>query len=291
MSAQNNQKHQEHTIDVPGARLHYEVRGSGPVVALIGHPMDTTGFVPLAEQLADDYTVVTYDPRGISRSTIDDPEQDAEPDLIGDELHRLLAAVTDEPAYVFGSSGGAVTTLALTAAHPEQVRVLVAHEPPLTAFLPDAEAARAAVRDIYETYQTDPGAAWSKFFALTALAPDAGDQLETSVPEADGQPEAEHAGPPSEPSEQDMANAHRMMAHSLLPITGYRPDIDALRSSSTRVVIGVGATSAGQFANRTGVALAERLGSAPVAFPSDHAGFLTEPKVFADQLRELFRAR
>src|SRR5215470_8311010 len=48
-----------HALDVPGARLYYERRGSGPLLLMIGSPMDSAGFAPLAGALADEYTVVT----------------------------------------------------------------------------------------------------------------------------------------------------------------------------------------------------------------------------------------
>ena len=87
-----------HTLDVPGARLYYEVRGSGPTLMLVGHPMGTSGFDPIAPLLADEFTVVTYDPRGFARSTIDDPNQDAEPDLLADDARRVSEAVGELPA-------------------------------------------------------------------------------------------------------------------------------------------------------------------------------------------------
>ena len=107
-----------HTLHVPGARLHYEVRGAGPVVLVIGSPMASAEFAPLADALATDHTVVTYDPRGIAASSIDDPEQDSTPELRADDVAALLDAVGAESADVFGSSGGAVTGLALVAKHP-----------------------------------------------------------------------------------------------------------------------------------------------------------------------------
>src|SRR6516162_10622752 len=97
-----------HILEVPGARLYYEVRGSGPVLMLVGHPMGASGFATIAPLLAETYTVVTYDPRGFGRSRIDDPDQDAEPDLLADDGRRVLEAVGEVPADVFGSSGGAV---------------------------------------------------------------------------------------------------------------------------------------------------------------------------------------
>ncbi len=51
------------TVEVPGARLYCEVRGKGSLVVLVGAPMDATSFAPLADLLADGYTVLTTDPR------------------------------------------------------------------------------------------------------------------------------------------------------------------------------------------------------------------------------------
>src|SRR5215216_1505372 len=100
-----------HTVDVPGARLHYERRGSGPLLLMIGSPMDSTGFAGLADALARDYTVVTYDPRGIGNSSREDTSQDVMPEQQADDVHRLLSVLGGGPAHVFGSSGGAVAGL------------------------------------------------------------------------------------------------------------------------------------------------------------------------------------
>jgi pimeloyl-ACP methyl ester carboxylesterase len=136
-----------HTLDVPGARLHYEVRGEGPLLVLTGAPMAAAAFWPLADVLAADHTVVTHDPRGISASVLDDPEQDSTPDLRADDLAALLDALDAESADVIGSSGGALTGLALVARYPGRVGTLIAHEPPLLELLPDAAERRAAVDD------------------------------------------------------------------------------------------------------------------------------------------------
>ncbi|MGN6175885.1 MAG: alpha/beta fold hydrolase [Streptosporangiaceae bacterium] len=62
------------TLKVPGASLYHEIRGSGPVLLLIcGGVYDAAGYAGLAQQLADRYTVVTYDRRGNSRSPLDGP--------------------------------------------------------------------------------------------------------------------------------------------------------------------------------------------------------------------------
>lgn len=141
-----------HTVRVPGATIHYEVRGSGPALVAAGSPMASQYFAPLAQALADSFTVITYDPRGIGRSTIDDPTQESTPDLRADDVLAVLDAVGAERADFFGSSGGAVTGLALATRYPDRVRTLVAHEPPLLAILPDAAEQLAGTDEIIATY-------------------------------------------------------------------------------------------------------------------------------------------
>jgi len=126
--------------------------------------MASADFAPLADALAGDHTVVTYDPRGIAGSTIEDPEQDSTPELRADDVAAILDDLGAESADMFGSSGGAVTGLALVARHPGRVRTLIAHEPPLLELLPDAAQQRANTKDIIDTYRTDGmGVAWFKF--------------------------------------------------------------------------------------------------------------------------------
>jgi clorobiocin biosynthesis protein CloN7 len=255
-------------LDVPGARLYYERRGSGPLLLMIGSPMDSTGFAGLAGALADRYTVVTYDPRGIGNSSRQDADQDVTPGQQADDVHRLLSAPGGEPAYVFGSSGGAVVGLALVTAHPHQVRALVAHEPPVVELLPGSTQVRAQIQDIYDTWRAD-GAdkAMRKFMARAGLG------------EAPG---SEADAPRWEPSPEQMARmratTETLLAHLIRPTTRYRPDIEALRAAPARIVVAAGATSKGQLANRSAVALAGQLGTPVVEFPGDHGEFMTLPE-------------
>src|SRR3954464_12118815 len=165
---------QTHTLDVPGAVLHYDVRESetgsdAPVLMLIGSPMDASGFATLAGHFPD-RTVVTYDPRGVSRSERTDDATTSTPDEHADDLHRLISALGAGPVDIFASSGGAVNALALVARHPEQVRTLVAPDPPAFAELPDREPALAACADIHETYlRSGFGPAMAKFIAVVSL--------------------------------------------------------------------------------------------------------------------------
>jgi clorobiocin biosynthesis protein CloN7 len=259
-----------HVLDVPGARLYYERRGNGPLLFLIGSPMDSTGFAPLASALADHYTVVTYDPRGIGHSSREDTSEDVTPAQQADDVHRLLAALGGEPADLFGSSGGAVVGLALVTAHPDQLRTLVAHEPPVVELLPDAAQLRAQIDDIIDTHRVE-GAdkAMQKFMAHAGLG--AGPAQQADAPRWEPSPEQ---------LARMRATTEHFLAHLLRPTTRYRPDIQALRAASTRTVVAGGATSKGQLANRTAVALADQLGTTVVDFPGDHGGFLAFPEQF-----------
>ena len=87
---------------------------------MIGQPMCADGFTALAGLLPE-RRVVTYDPRGLGRSTRTERETTHEPTMQADDLHRLVVTL-GAPVEVFASSGGAVTALAWVAAHPEDCR-------------------------------------------------------------------------------------------------------------------------------------------------------------------------
>ncbi|MDP9166471.1 MAG: alpha/beta hydrolase [Actinomycetota bacterium] len=262
------------SIDVPGASLHYEVRGRGPLLLVIGSPMAAADFAPLAHAMATDHTVVTYDPRGFAGSPVDDPNGPSNPDLRADDVAAILDDLGAQSADVFGSSGGAVTGLALVTRHPGRVGTLVAHEPPLLELLSDAAEQRVATQAITDTFLTEGlQAAWLKFMV------NAGFDVAAF---GDGPPEPQ--GEPVNP-EQALAEGARFFVHDLAPTTQYLPDFEALRSSGSRVVVGLGAESGHLLTHRTSVAVAERLGVDTTEFPGDHGGFLGAPGAFADRLR------
>ena len=282
-----------HNLDVPGAVLAYDVRrddaSTAPILLLIGSPMGAAGFGTLAGHFAD-RTVVTYDPRGVERSERTDDATESTPDQHADDLHRLISALDAGPVEIFASSGGAVNGLALVARHPEQVRTLVAHEPPAAQVVPDREQALAAARDIHETYlRGGVGPAMAKFIALVSHK---------------GLLPADYADRPAPdpamfglPTEDDGSRNDPLVGQNMVSCTHYESDFDALRAASTRIVIGVGAESDGELASRAAVTVAERLGTTPVTFPSGHGGFLGgeygqtgDPDAFAATLRRVLAA-
>ncbi len=265
------------TLKAPGATLHYEVRGSGPVLLMIaGGPADAGVFEGVAGVLADRYTVVTYDPRGNSRSSLDGPPEDQRVGIHAVDAHRLLAAVGTEPAYVLGSSGGALVGLDLVDRYPDQVHTLVAHEPPLLQLLPDAASWRAFGEEVYETYRRDGvGPAMQKFGE--------GVGLEAPEPDAEVPPEALEA------MARMGANIDFFLAHVFRPLGEFVPHVTRLQAAPCRIVLAGGEESRTKPhpAYRAAVAIAERLGTQLVHFPGQHGGFSTHPAGFAETLHSV----
>jgi pimeloyl-ACP methyl ester carboxylesterase len=279
-----------HTLDAPGAVLSYDVRSNDastePVLLLIGSPMGAAGFSSLAGHFTD-RTVVTYDPRGAGRSKRTDGASETTVEEQADDLRRLIDAVGAGPVDIFASSGGAVNALALAAKHPEQIRTLVAHEPPAAQELPDREAALAACDGIKETYLREGfGPGMAKFIALVTH--------EGPIPAGF----ADQPGPDPAtfglPTADDGSRDDALLCLNMPSCPAYRNDFDALQAASCRIVIGVGAESSQNLAGRGGSAVAERLGAPPVTFPGGHDGFLGsehggmgKPDEFAVTLREV----
>lgn len=278
-----------HTLDADRAILTYDLRRTdspAPMLFLIGSPMGAGGFVTLASHFTD-RTVVTYDPRGVERSTKADPASVSTPEQHADDLHRIIEALGAAPVDLFASSGGAVNALALVAAHPGDVRTLVAHEPPLAGIVPDREGALAACRAVADAYQQGGfGAGMARFIGVVSH------QGPFTLEEAAAPgPDPAMFGLPTE---DDGNRSDPLLFANVITSTHYEPDFDALRAAPTRIVVAVGVKSEGQLAFRGGVAAAERLGLEPARFPSDHGGFLGgeygqagDPDAFGAKLREV----
>src|SRR4029077_11561798 len=178
------------TLGVPGANLYYEVRGSGAVLLMMpGGPADANVFKNITGELATDFTVVTYDPRGLSRSPLVAPlEKNRIVQIFADDVSRLLAHMTKEKAFVFASSGGATIGLDLAARHAGQIDTIVPHEPPSPTLLPDTARIRAGMHEVVDTYKSgDFGGAFGKFSALIEM------HREPPPPPAQGEPTPEAA--------------------------------------------------------------------------------------------------
>jgi pimeloyl-ACP methyl ester carboxylesterase len=281
-----------HTLATPEVDIAYDVHGplptadGRPPLFMIGQPMDATGFVALTAQLPD-RTVITYDPRGIGRSTRKDGQVVQTPEAQAGDVHAVIEALGAGPVEMFASSGGAVTALALVAAYPGDVTTLVAHEPPLLTTLPDAEAAGRAQAGYLGAYQAKgSNAGMAAFIAMTSWSGEFTDDY--------------FARPPADPAafgmptEDDGTRDDPLLSGCADPITAYRPDVEALKAAPTRIVLAAGVETGQTVTARTAAAMAGLLGQEVVVFPSHHGGFLDgtfgypgQPEAFAVTLREV----
>ncbi len=180
-----------------------------------------------------------------------------------------------------------MTALALVAAYPNDLTTLVAHEPPLTAVLPDAaaaERARAGVREAYDA--RGRGAGMAAFIAMTSWQGEFTDDYF-----ARAAPDPAQFGMSTD---DDGSRDDPLLSDRSEPIIRYRPSFDALAAAPTRIVIAVGEESMGTFTGRAAVATAELLGQQAAVFPSHHGGFVGgefghpgQPEAFARRLREV----
>ena len=222
-----------HKLESADAAIVYDVHGrlptadGRPPLFMIGQPMDAGGFTTLASYFPD-RTVITYDPRGIGRSVRNDGRVDQTPTVQAGDVHAVITALGVGPVDMFASSGGAVTALALVSAYPNDVTTLVAHEPPMTPVVPDAEAAERAMAGFRDAYAARGwGAGMATFIAMTSWQGEFTDDYF-----------ARPAPDPAQfgmPTEDNGARDDPLLSDRFSAVSSYRPDVDALVESPTRV--------------------------------------------------------
>ncbi|WP_035803702.1 alpha/beta fold hydrolase [Kitasatospora mediocidica] len=284
------------SLRVHGATLHYEVRGQGPLLLLIpGGTGGAASFDGIADDLADRYTVATYDPRGLSRSTLDDPEADQHVAEHADDALRILDLLSpDRPARVFGASSGAIVALHLLITRPDRVERLVAHEPPVVEVLPDAHEHRALLARVQETFRSEGLMPAMGVFAagLTAGAPSEPPTAAETAAETAAKREVEVELPPQAAAraERTMAGLPYFVGRIVPSFMSYAPDVRRLEALSDRLVLACGEDSRGELPYRPAAFLAEQLGTGLVHFPGGHTGLTTHPAAFTHRLAEVLRA-
>ena len=269
-------------VRVPGAMLYVEIRGSGPFLLCIsGGPTDAGMFGDLSSRLADRYTVVSYDQRGHSRSRLEGASEPIPVALHAEDAAEILRSVADEPAYVYGNSGGGSIGLELAVRHPELVRTLLVHEPPLVELLPDAPRVRSEFTELAEIYSAEGAApAMAKFGSI----------VEEGGPKYSAEPPQVQSPEDQEMMQRMAANFELFVGQEIPPLVSYTPDLDALRNSGVRIIPVAGETSGEQLARRAGIELAQRLGIQVTYLPGAHGGRGSDPSEFAEKLHAALQA-
>jgi pimeloyl-ACP methyl ester carboxylesterase len=266
-----------HHLDVPGARCFYTISGSGPLLLIAqGGAQDADGAQLLAEQLPD-FTVVSWDRRGLSRSTVEPGEPPLALSVHADDARRILDAVSPgTPAYVFGSSFGALVGLDLLTRSPDHVRRLVAHEPPIPALLDPARTAELVdMQDKLEAAYRAGGALASMRELIASFGVDPSDH------------EPHISAPARSPSQ--LVNFERFLSVDGPAVRRYRLDLAAVRAHAATLVVAVGASSRATLHAASALALASMLGTEAVELPGGHGGYGTHPRAFAAALRAVLQ--
>jgi pimeloyl-ACP methyl ester carboxylesterase len=257
------------TIQVPDARLYYEIQGSGPLMIMIpGSAGAAEPFRLVAEQLAPRYTVVAYDRRGFSRSELDGPQDwDHRIETDADDVRRLIEHLSEQPAVIVGVSSGAIVALEVLVHHPTVVRTLVPFEPPAVMELADGQRWVDFFHEVYDVYcQSGIEPAMTRF-------------VERAFAEVDRQVIA-HA-----PQNRfSRSNAVHWFEHELRQYPAIRLDRTALGTRSDRIILAAGRESRGYPCHQTTLVLAERLGRDMVELPGGHLAFISSPAEFVRAL-------
>jgi pimeloyl-ACP methyl ester carboxylesterase len=272
-------------LETPEVTLYYTVRGSGPMLMILqGGAGNADGSEALANELASDFTVVTYDRRGLSRSTPIRAER-YEIATHADDVARLINTLSREPAFIWGSSLGALIGVEVAARHPGVVRLLIAHEPGLYALLEGGERDEAlrGHMEAIETFQREGMPAAMKLM-LARSGTDMNDpEAEipaSSVSNSDPQAMQEH-----------FANLRHFLTYDVPAVTRYQPDVAAVNAVRSRIVPAIGsATSPSVLPYRCTVALARVLNRVPVEFPGGHTAYMLRPKAVAQRMRDLLQS-
>lgn len=268
-------------LDVPGATLYYEVTGTGPLLLISqSGDADTRRGADLTERLAEDHTVVTYDRRGLSRSTLHEPGQPVSMAAHSDDVHRLLAAVADEPALMLGCSFGALIGLHLVIDHPEQLDTLVAHEPVAPWLLPDDERVclEGELEHLREVHGRDGlGAVMKEIAKMLGIDP-VGQETEPNLTRHPMTPER-------------AADFTFFVEHDFGAVLSDTADVAALKGGTVRVIPAAGRTTPRTVLDRRcAEELASLRGTALAEFPGGHNGNLTHPGAFAARLRAALKS-
>lgn len=261
-------------LEVPGAQLAYETRGSGPLLLMIPGATGTgAAFTMVADVLSTHYTVATYDRRGFSRSHLTGMQDEARRlETDADDVQHLIAHLSDEPAIVFGSSSGGIVALEVLTRHPSVVRTLIAFELPAMRLLPEGQQWVDFFFQVYDMYRQagiEPALAMFREHAFAL---------------SDRQLMAQ-ATTRKDPTTR-RADTTYWFERELRHYPAVALDRAMLSAQADRIVPAVGEESRGYPCYEATMALGKHLGRNVLKLPGGHVGYVAHPTAFARTLHD-----
>ncbi|MFN8443491.1 MAG: alpha/beta hydrolase [Caldilineaceae bacterium] len=273
---------QKGRVTSEGDSLYYEVRGQGkPLILIPGAGGDADRYTLVAQILADEYKVITYDRRANARSTMNDP-QNFEISQQSRDVVAVLQAVGEQSAYIFGNSSGAVIALDLAKTQPQAVRAVIAHEPPIVRVHPKVKMWQRFYASVYLTsFHFGSTIAALRFLIGTGLP-----VIQLIKAARAGRSQADMQ---SEPRISPQVYSDFLIKQELLPVTNYLPDVEGIKRSGVNVIMAAGQESLDKkrWYAETSQILAQRLGCELAVFPGHHGSFMDMPEPWAKVLRNI----
>lgn len=271
-------------VTTEGDDLYYEVRGDGkPLLMIPPAGGDGWQYSYVADILADQYTVITFDRRANARSTMHEP-QNFEITQQSRDAVAVLRAVGAESAVVFGNSSGAVIALDMAKTQPDAVQAVVAHEAPVACVHPHARRWQRFFASVYLTGLRFGSPLAAVRFMLGVQLPVV--QMIKATAGVN-----RHRKESAEPYLSDKEATDVLIKLELLPVTNYLPDFDAIKRNDVKMFVAVSEYGLRRRAWYAQVAhvLAKRLDCELITFPGHHGSFMDMPDEFAATLRDVLR--
>lgn len=266
------------TVEANGTTLYYERRGDGPPLLFISGALGDAGYwTDVADELADSYTVITYDRRANSRSPRPDGFAETSIDEQADDAAALLEALDLAPATVYGNSMGAIILTSLALRRPDVVRAAILHEPAYFAVTSDPEALMGTLQQLIGEGMAQGGPPGAGDVFLRWIW---GDELvEATDPDL-------HA--------RLLANTEVLLGVEMAAITSYLPDPAELAGVRVPCIVVAGADNADPAAkhhwlHESSRWLADGLGADLALLPGAHAPQASHPRETVATLRPLMR--
>lgn len=254
-------------VTANGARLYYELRGTGPSLLFIsGAPGDAEDFATVASLLADEFTVLTYDRRGFSRSSRVDGSIGTSVAQQADDAAALLEVLGLAPAGVWGTSAGAIIALDLLLRHPQVVFKAMLYEPPLMAGVVDPQRRMEILRK-------------------AVARGSSGDMGNVA-----GLGEGRFAKMPAAARERILSNRAHFQRFEFDRVEWYEPDPSAMAALAGEVAV-ISGTKSPPFFGEAALWLAAKLGTTAIRLPATHTPQTDDPALVAEAVRGFIRGR